>query len=62
MQNRFELTENQTKFVWEKKHQGSFNDLKRVLTSPPILVFPETEEEFILDTDASNERIGVVLS
>ena len=40
----FVLTENQTKFVWEKKHQSSFNDLKRALTSP-ILAFPGTKGE-----------------
>ena len=37
--------------------------LKRALTSPPMLLaFLETEEEFILDTDASNEGIDAVLS
>ena len=53
------LIENQTKFVWEKKHQSSFNDLKQVLISS-ILAFSETEGEFMLDTDALNEGIGVV--
>jgi len=31
------------------------------MSSSPILAFPETEEEFILDTNASNEGIGAVL-
>ena len=30
--------------------------------SAPVLVFPDCSEMYILDTDASNLRIGAVLS
>ena len=37
-------------------------NLKEMLSQAPILVHPQPEGEFILDTDASNEGIGPVLS
>ncbi|GBN30436.1 Retrovirus-related Pol polyprotein from transposon 297 [Araneus ventricosus] len=36
--------------------------LKQALTSAPILTYPRIDKDFILDTDASNEGIGAVLS
>ncbi|GFS64075.1 transposon Ty3-I Gag-Pol polyprotein, partial [Nephila pilipes] len=42
--------------------QKSFNSLKQALTTSPVLTYPRTDEDFILDTDASNEGIGAVLS
>ncbi|GFX31022.1 retrovirus-related Pol polyprotein from transposon 17.6 [Trichonephila clavipes] len=32
------------------------------LTSSPILIYPQPDKPFILDTDASNESVGAVLS
>ncbi|XP_049316307.1 retrovirus-related Pol polyprotein from transposon opus isoform X1 [Bactrocera dorsalis] len=40
----------------------SFNDIKYLLTSSEILVFPDFNKPFILTTDASNTAIGAVLS
>ncbi|GBN57088.1 Transposon Ty3-I Gag-Pol polyprotein [Araneus ventricosus] len=34
----------------------------KALTTSPVLTYPRTDKEFILDTDASNEEIGAVLS
>ncbi|GBM94250.1 Transposon Ty3-I Gag-Pol polyprotein, partial [Araneus ventricosus] len=42
--------------------EKSFNSLKQTLTSSPILTYPRTDKDFILDTDASNEGTGAVLS
>jgi len=39
-----------------------FDNLKRALTSSPILPFPKENGKFILDTDASNIGVGTVLS
>ncbi|KAF8789832.1 Transposon Ty3-G Gag-Pol polyprotein like [Argiope bruennichi] len=41
---------------------NSFNSLKQALTTSPVLTYPRTDKDFILDTDASNEGIGAVLS
>jgi len=56
------LTENQTKFIWNKQCEDVFNRLKQAPTSSPILSLPKEEGELILDTDASNFGIGAVLS
>lgn len=47
---------------WENKHEEAFNKLKNLLISPPILIHPDFNEEFILTTDASGSGIGGVLS
>jgi len=58
----YALTENQTKFVWDEQCEEAFNQLKRALTSSPILSLPREEGELVLDTDTSNFGIGAVLS
>ncbi|GBM48620.1 Transposon Ty3-I Gag-Pol polyprotein [Araneus ventricosus] len=56
------LTEAKSNFNWTEECEKSFNSLKQALTSSPILTYPRTDKDFILDTDASNEGIGAVLS
>ncbi|GFR27800.1 transposon Ty3-I Gag-Pol polyprotein [Trichonephila clavata] len=56
------LTENKQKFWWTDECEEAFNSLKAALTSSPILVYPDPEKQFILDTDASHESVGAVLS
>ncbi|GFW41170.1 retrovirus-related Pol polyprotein from transposon 412 [Trichonephila clavipes] len=41
---------------------NAFNKLKDALTSALILTYPEIEKKFIMDTYASHESIGAVLS
>ena len=49
-------------FVWNDICQESFDKLKQALISAPILGIPNDTDTFVLDTDASNEQIGAVLS
>ena len=56
------LTQKNHRFEWTDEAQRSFEALKAALTSPPILAMPNDDGEFTLDTDASNESIGAVLS
>ncbi|GFT17119.1 retrovirus-related Pol polyprotein from transposon 17.6 [Trichonephila clavipes] len=56
------LTEAKQKFIWMVDCNNTFNKLKDALTSAPILAYPEIGKQFILDTDASHESIGTVLS
>lgn len=51
-----------TPFSWEEEAKKAFEHLKRSLTTAPILVFPITSGQFVLDTDASNQSSGAVLS
>ncbi len=47
---------------WGPEEDTSFELLKKCLTSPPILAFPDFKKEFILFTDASDYGVGAVLS
>lgn len=54
------LTESKAEFLWSSDCQQAFDKLKRALSSCPILSYPNNEELFILDTDASNSGLGAV--
>ncbi|KAK3105891.1 hypothetical protein FSP39_008017 [Pinctada imbricata] len=56
------LTRKGVQFIWGDECQNSFEKLKEKLTSAPVLSFPTTDGMFILDTDASSNSIGAVLS
>ena len=49
-------------FHWTPECQAAFDQLKQKLQEPPILTLPNETDRFILDTDASGESIGAVLS
>ena len=49
-------------FQWTDDCEIAFKTLKEALTSPPILSYPADDGIFILDTDASGEGLGAVLS
>ena len=57
-----ELTKKCKKFVWTDNCQTAFDRLVELLTSAPVLAFPKRTGEFIIDTDASANGIGAVLS
>ena len=46
---------------WEKTHERAFTTLKDRLTKSPILRLPDFEKDFMVQTDASDVGIGVVL-
>ncbi|GBN31768.1 Retrovirus-related Pol polyprotein from transposon 297 [Araneus ventricosus] len=56
------LSEARSNFNWTEECEKSFNSLKQALITSPVLTYPRTGNEFILDTDASNEGIGAALS
>ena len=49
-------------FNWTEDCQEGFDNLKRALTSAPILAYPDYSKPFILETDASLKGLGAVLS
>ena len=53
---------NKDKLVWTQECEGSFEELKKALSTTPVLIYPDYKKEFILDTDASFDTIGAVLS
>ena len=53
---------NKETLMWSDSYEEAFIQLKNSLSKAPVLVYPNFKEEFILDTDASFDTIGAVLS
>ena len=56
------LTEANIEFAWTSEYHTSFDTLKKLLSTAPVLSYPDFTVEFILDTDACSHGIGTVLS
>ena len=56
------LTEKNVPFVWTSDEEDAWLKLKNLLTSAPVMAYPDSKATFILDTDASQVGIGAVLS
>ena len=50
-----------TPWKWEEEQQAAFDMLKKYLTEPPILAYPDFKKPFCLHTDASKKGLGAVL-
>ena len=48
-------------WIWSAKEQETFEKLKVILSSPPILAYPDFGLPFELHTDASSKGLGAVL-
>ena len=49
-------------FEWTTKYQDAFDALKEALNTAPVLGYPDFSREFILETDASLNELGTILS
>ena len=47
---------------WDEQHQSAFDALKAALTSSEVLAFADFNRPFLLETDASYEGLGAILS
>ncbi|XP_058733135.1 uncharacterized protein LOC131604728 [Vicia villosa] len=56
-----QLTRKDQSFVWDAVCEESFEELKRKLTSAPVLVLPNPREPFVVYCDASKMGLGGVL-
>ena len=58
----YSLTKKDTDFIWTSQCQDTFKELKRLLSSAPVLAFPDFSRSFLLETDASGSGVGAVLA
>ena len=58
----YRLTERGRAFEWTSECDAAFQELKQRLISAPVLIFPNFEKPFLLDTDGSETGVGAVLS
>ena len=55
------LTRKGVKFEWDDLCENAFQELKRKLTSAPILIVPEQGQRYTVCYDASRDGLGCVL-
>ena len=55
------LTQKGVKFEWDLNCERSFQELKKRLTSAPVLIIPERDRGYTVYCDASREGLGCVL-
>jgi hypothetical protein len=56
-----ELLGKDKKFEWVAKCESSFQELKQLLTTTPVLVMPDMEKQFSIYCDAFGQGLGCVL-
>jgi hypothetical protein len=55
------LLEKGKEFKWDEKCQASFEELKKRLTTTPVLIIPNIHKGFDVYCDASRQGLGCVL-
>ena len=55
------LLEKDKKFIWPEAYQNNFDELKKGLTTSPVLLMPDIYKCFDIYCDASKQGLGCVL-
>ncbi|WVZ97306.1 hypothetical protein U9M48_042854, partial [Paspalum notatum var. saurae] len=58
---RTSLLEKDTEFKWTADRQAAFDELKKRLTTAPVLTLPDQQKKFTVYCDASRDGLGCVL-
>ena len=58
----YQLVRKDKKWEWTPECQQAFDEIKRILTTDPVLKLPDWSKTFIIETDASDKAIAAVLS
>jgi hypothetical protein len=56
-----ELLKKEKRFNWTESCEKSFQELKRRLTTAPVLTLPDIQRDFVVYCDASRQGLGCVL-
>jgi len=49
-------------YLWNEEANNAFNKLKNAFLNNEVLIFPDPEKEFVVETDASDFAVGCILS
>ena len=55
------LLEKDTAWEWHHEHQDSFNKLKQLATTAPVLKYLKPDKPMKLSVDASSKGLGAIL-
>ena len=55
----YDLQKKAKKFKWMEEAERAFNDIKKLLISPPVLKAPTPDGLFHLESDTSREGVGI---
>ena len=56
------LTHKDTPILWDSNCQQAFESLKQCLIAAPVLAFPNIDDPFLMEMDASGIDLGAVLA
>ena len=56
-----ELIRNGRHFAWEKPHDDAFLEIKKLISTPPVLKYYELNKDLTLKCDASDHGLGTAL-
>jgi len=56
------LLKKNSKFYWSTETQTAFDNIKSKFSSAPVLVYPNRDLPFLVETDSSNFTKGAILS
>ena len=56
------LMKKDTLFVWQPEHLRAFQNVQRIITDAPVLAYYDPEKDNVIQSDASLEGIGFVLT
>ena len=56
-----ELLEKNTEWCWEKEQEDSFNELKHLGTTAPVLQYYSSKKDIVMSVDASSKVLGATL-
>ncbi|CAI7846817.1 unnamed protein product, partial [Closterium sp. NIES-54] len=56
-----DLLKKDTPFKWDTPHQQAMEQLQTALNTAPVLILPDPKKDYVVEADASDQAVGVVL-
>ena len=56
------LSQKGTAFHWDIQQQDAFDNLKKAVTTAPVLSYPEDDKPYLIEADSSGFALGAILS